>query len=538
MNRTASASPAFTPVDVQTVRQWLGGGGEVAFLDVREDGQHGAGHPLLAVSAPYSRLELMIGQLVPRHSCMVVLVDDGDGVAEKAARRLMALGYHAVRVLAGGVDSWSAAGYPLFPSTNVPSKAFAEIVEHDYGTPAMSAAELDRRRRAGENIIVLDSRPLDEYARFHVPGAITCPGAELVLRFADLVPDPDATVVVSCAGRTRGIIGAQSLRTAGIPNPVMSLEGGTQAWRLAGLELEHGPTTSLKPASAGALAAARQRAEAVAARVGIRHIDRATLDAWRDEADHRTTFVLDVRTPDEFAAGHLAGSVSAPGGQLVQAIDRWVGTRGARLVLVDDVGTRAIMTAQWLQQMGWDVAVLDHPIDGSALEIGIDARSPALPDVLRIGVAEAAHWLHNGAASVVVGPSADYRTAHPEDAVWAIRPRLDHLPTSVLRATRIALFADDAAVGALAAADLAEIAAGPVALVEGGTDGWRAAARPFAASADEPPDEERIDTIFWNHDRHGGNQEAMRAYLRWETELPGEVARDGLAGFRIAARPV
>src|SRR5258707_6993190 len=235
-------------VDVATVRQWLGEGGEIAFLDIREEGQHGAGHPLLAVNLPYSRLELGIGQLVPRRSCRIVLLDDGDGVAESAARRLAALGYGAVHVLEGGVDAWSAAGYPLFPSPNVPSKAFAEIVEHEFGTPAISAAELDRRRHAGENIIVLDSRPLDEYARFHVPGAITCPGAELVLRFADLVRDPEATVVVSCAGRTRGIIGAQSLRTATVPNPVLSLEGGTQAWRLAGLDLAHGPTTSLKPA--------------------------------------------------------------------------------------------------------------------------------------------------------------------------------------------------------------------------------------------------------------------------------------------------
>jgi rhodanese-related sulfurtransferase len=523
-------------VDVATVRQWLGGGGEVAFLDVREEGQHGAGHPLLAVNLPYSRLELLIGQLVPRRACPVVLLDDGDGVADKAARRLTALGYGAVYVLDGGVDAWSTAGYPLFPSTNVPSKAFAEIVEHDYGTPAISAAELDRRRRGGENIIVLDSRPLDEYARFHVPGAITCPGAELVLRFADLVPDPEATVVVSCAGRTRGIIGAQSLRTAGVPNPVMSLEGGTQAWRLAGLDLEHGPATALRPPSAAAMAAARQRAAAVAGRFAVRHIDRATLAVWQGEAARRTTFVLDVRTPDEFIAGHLPGSVSAPGGQLVQAIDRWVGTRGARLVLVDDAGTRAVMTAQWLHQMGWDVAVLDRPFEGAALVTGPDMRQPAaLPDVLRIGAAEAAHWLNDGAAAVAVMASADYRKAHPEDSVWAIRPRLDRLPTTVLRATRIALFADDDAVGTLAAADLAEIAAGPVALVEGGTETWRAAGRPFAASPDEPPDGERIDYIFWNHDRHGGNQEAMRAYLRWETELPGEVARDGLAGFRLQA---
>ncbi len=525
--------PNITPIDVTAVRRWLGDGGEIAFIDVREDGQHGAGHPLLAVSLPYSRLELAIGQLVPRRSCRVVLVDDGDGVAERAARRLAGLGYGAIHVLTGGVAAWSAQ-YPLFPSSNVPSKAFAEIVEHEYGTPAITGAELDRRRRVGEKIIVLDSRPLDEYARFHVPGAIACPGAELVLRVADLVPEPDALVVVSCAGRTRGIIGAQSLLTAGIPNPVMSLEGGTQGWRLAGLDLESGMTTALRPASPAAVAVAQRRAVAVAARFGIRSIDGITLTAWQGEADRRTTYLLDVRTPDEFAAGHLAGSVSAPGGQLVLAIDRWVATRGARLVLIDDVGARAVMTAQWLMQMGWDAFVLDRPLDGQALETGLSgAAPPTLPDVMAIMAAEAAHWLNDGAAAVFIGPSAEYREAHPEDAVWAIRPRVDRLPASVLRARRTVVFAEDEALGALAAADLAEIAAGPVVIVHGGISAWRAAARPFESSPGEPPDDQRIDFVFWNHDRHAGNQEAMRAYLRWETELPGEVARDGLAGFRL-----
>jgi rhodanese-related sulfurtransferase len=527
---------AFSQIDVATVRRWFGDGGEAAFIDVREDGQHGAGHPLLAVSLPYSRLEIQIGQLVPRRSCRIVLVDDGDGVAGKAARRLAGLGYRALHVLDGGIAAWSAAGFPLFPSTNVPSKAFAEIVEHHYGTPAITAGELDRRRRAGEKIVVLDSRPLDEYARFHVPGAIPCPGAELVLRFGDVVAEPDALVVVSCAGRTRGIIGAQSLLTAGVPNRVMSLEGGTQGWRLAGLDLEAGLTAAARgPASPAAREAAQRRAAAVAARFGVRSIDAATLAAWQAQADERTTYLLDVRTPEEFVAGHLPGSVSAPGGQAVQALDRWVGTRGARLVLIDDLGARAVMTAQWLMQMGWDAVVLDRPFEGVALATGTGALPPPLPDVTRIMVVEAAHWLNDGAASIVIGASADYREAHPEDAVWAIRPRLDQLPRSVLRATRIAVFAEDEAQGALAAADLAEITARPVAIVEGGIAAWREAARQFAASPDEPADEERIDYVFWNHDRHGGNQAAMRAYLNWETELPSEIARDGLAGFRLAA---
>jgi rhodanese-related sulfurtransferase len=522
-------------VDVATLRGWLADGGEIAFLDVREEGQHGSGHPLLAVNIPYSRLEAEIGRLVPRRPCRVVLVDNADGVAAKAARRLDGLGYHRVHVLQGGAAGWEAAGYRLFPSTNVPSKAFAEIIEHEFATPAISAEELDRLRRSGKQVTVLDSRPLDEYARFHVPGALPCPGAELVHRFADLVASPETVIVVSCAGRTRGIIGAQSLIDAGVPNQIFSLSGGTQGWRLAGLELESGLGTGLAPVSADARVAARRRADAVAARFGVRAIDHATLAAWNAEADQRTSHVLDVRTPEEFAAGHLPGAVSAPGGQLVQAIDRWVGTRGARLVLVDDTRTRAIMTAHWLVQMGWDVQVLEG-LEGAALETGrAGAAAPALPAIQEIEPAEAARRLAEGAAAISLDPSGAYRAAHPQGAVWANRARLDRLPAAVLGVPQIVLFADDETTARLAAVDLAELTPARLALARGGTSAWHRGGLPVASSPEEPPDSERIDYLFWNHDRHSGNAAAMRAYLDWETELPGQIAADGLSGFRIAA---
>ncbi len=525
-------------VEVNTVRRWLADGGEIAFIDVREEGQHGEGHPLLAVNLPYSRLEAEIGRLAPRRSCRVVLADDDDGVAERAARRMAGLGYRGLHLLTGGVAAWVAAGHPLFPSSNVPSKAFAEIVEHELGTPAISAAELDRLRRSGAKVVVLDSRPLDEYERFHVPGALPCPGAELVHRFADAVPSPDAFVVVSCAGRTRGIIGAQSLINAGAPNRVASLEGGTQGWRLAGLELESGVGGGLRAVSPDAALAAQRRAQAVEARFGVRRIDHAGLARRLSEGETRTTYVLDVRTPEEFAAGHLPGSASAPGGQLVQAIDRWVATRGARLVLVDDTGARAVMTAHWLKQMGWDAQVLDRALEGQALEAGPGSPDalpfPALPT---IEVAEAARQLAAGAAAISLEPSAAYRRAHPQGAVWSIRPRLDRLPGAVLGAGRIALFADDEAAARMAAIDLAELTAARIAVVGGGSAAWLQAGLPVAASPADPPDAERIDYLFWNHDRHAGNREAMQAYLRWETELPAEIARDGQAGFRLAPPP-
>jgi len=525
-------------INVATARNWLGDGEEIAFLDLREEGPHCDGHPLLAINAPYSRLELDILRLVPRKSTRIVLVDGNDGVAAKAARRLDHLGYNDVHILTGGVAAWSMAGYPLFPSSNVPSKAFAEIVEIESHTPHVTAAELDAMRRDGTKHVVLDSRTVEEFNRFHVPGAQTCPGAELVYRFADLVPDDDTLVVVSCAGRTRSIIGAQSLINAGVPNKVVSLQGGTQGWRLAGLELERNTHAALAPVSGAAIAAAEPRAASVAARYGVTGIDRVTLMGWQRDA-RRTTYLLDVRPPEEFAAGHLAGSISAPGGQLVQAIDRWVGTRGARLVLVDDHGPRAVMSAHWLKQLGWDVVVLEHAFDGSPLERGPgDTPTPSLPAVAIVTPAAAAALLTDGAAAIALGSSAAFRAGHAAGAHWTIRPRLAKLPGRLLDARRIVIFADDVAVAKLAVIDLAELSQAQIAIVSGGSAAWGAAGYSLVATPDQPPDDERIDFIFWNHNRHDtdeGAQQAMRNYLQWELDLPAEIAKDGLSGFRLGA---
>ena len=522
-------------VDVAGARDLLADGAEIAFVDVREEGQHGSGHPLLSVNVPYSRLEADIGALVPRRDVRLLLVDDGDGVAERAARALGGLAYSNLLILAGGAPAWGAAGYQLFESINVPSKAFAEVVEHSFDTPHIEAAALDALLRSGADVKILDSRTVEEFGRFHVPGAVSCPSAELVHRFADLVPSPDSFVVVSCAGRTRGIIGAQALINAGVPNRVAALSGGTQGWRLAGLDLERGVPAVLTPVSDNAVVVARSRAAELAARFRVRSIDHATLVAWRADPS-RTTHVLDVRTPDEFVAGRLPGSVSAQGGQLVQATDRWVGTRGARLVLVDDTGVRATMTAHWLQQMGWDVVVLADALAGVALETGpVKAAKPqAATAAPRTDLTQAAEWLHQNAAAVFIGPSAAFGRAHPAGAVWAIRPRLDQLPQTVLSAGRIVVFAEDEVAGALAATDLAQLTGAVVVLALGDAEGWRQAGIAVEAGP-LPADPERIDFLFWNHDRHEGNFDAMRNYLRWETELPARIAAEGNAGFRVGA---
>src|SRR3954471_11826072 len=378
-------------LSARQLKAQLHDGGEMALLDAREEGVFHARHLLLASCVPLSRLELLIDDLVPRRNTRVVWCDDNDGLALRAARRMSALGYTDVAVLEGGIAAWQAAGYRLYSGVHVPSKAFAEVVEHEAGTPWISAPDLKALIDSGTDIAIFDSRSYDEYHNNSIPTAISVPGAELVYRFTDLVPSPDTTIIVNCGGRTRSIIGAQVLRNAGFSNRIMSLKDGTMAWHLAGFEVVHGATQRPPDVSEAGRQAAMDAAVWVAERCGIARIDKATLAAWRAEADRRTVYVLDVRTPEEYRAGHLAAARLAPGGQLVQETDAHIATWNARVVLVDDNGVRATMTASWLKQMGWtDIAVL--VADPSA---GDWQSGPDMPRVLGLETA----------AVVTIGPA-------------------------------------------------------------------------------------------------------------------------------------
>ena len=218
----------------------IGDGGELALVDVREELIFSQRHLLLARSIPLSRLELKFAQLVPRRSTRIVLCDDGDGAAGRAAAILARNGYSDLAILDGGVDAWAAAGYELFSGVNVPSKAFGEYIEHESGTPSIAAAELEQLIREKADIVVLDSRPFDEYSRVSIPTGVNVPGAELVLRAREIAPSPETMIVVNCAGRTRSIIGAQSLINAGVPNKVVALRNGTMGWSLAGFACDSG----------------------------------------------------------------------------------------------------------------------------------------------------------------------------------------------------------------------------------------------------------------------------------------------------------
>ena len=466
-----------------------------------------------------------------------MLCDDGDGLAHRAARRLMRLGYRNLAVLAGGVQGWAAAGYELFSGVNVPSKAFGEFVEHEAGTPRLGAAEVKALIDRAADMIVLDSRPLDEYRRMSIPGGIDCPGGELVYRFHDAVRSPDTLVVVNCAGRTRSIIGAQSLIDAGVPNRVVSLENGTIGWHLAGFALAQGETRQVPAPTAAGLGAARLAAARVAECCGVKIIGRDVLQRFRSEHKARTLYILDVRTPEEYAAGHVPGARSAPGGQLVQATDAFMATRNARVVLVDSDGVRARMTASWLARMGLpEVFVLESgngmtELGGEAVRVrGLDRA------VATIGARELAALRARDAAVVIdLDTSRAYRAQHIPGAWFAIRARLDEALPKLPGEGMLVLTSSDGVLAALAAPELAALTRRPVKALSGGTAAWRAAGLPLAAGAERMADEP-IDVWQRPYDRSGGVEAAMADYLRWEVALVDQVKRDGDARFATLPR--
>jgi rhodanese-related sulfurtransferase len=530
------ASPDCPRIGANELNDLLQGEEEIALLDAREELSFGQAHILYASCMPLSRLELLADAMVPRRSVRIVVCDGGEGLAERAASRLLLLGYEDVSVLDGGVDAWREAGLEIFSGVNVPSKAFGEFVEVEYETPSVSADELKQMMDDGEEMVILDSRPMVEYQARNIPNGICVPGAELAYRVHDIAPSSDTLVVVNCAGRTRSIIGAQSLINAGIGNRVVALRNGTMGWHLAGHSLEHGMNREARDVSEQGLAAAREAAARVAERFQVRRIDHATLAEWRAEAGERSLYVLDVRHPDEYEAGHLPGSRSAPGGQLVQETDHFVATLRSRVVLVDDTGVRATMTASWLNQMGWpEVVVLDDALEGVTLERGPEpVQVPGLDglSVDAVSAAELEALLREQQASVIdLGLSRQYRAGHIPGAWFVTRARMGQCLQAVPKRGRLVLTSPDGALARLAAAEAATLGDESVQVLAGGTEAWIAAGLPLTSGAEHMADV-ADDVWLRPYEKDWGVEESMREYLTWEVGLVEQLERDGTARFQ------
>lgn len=517
-------------ITAENLRRLWKTGAEVALFDVREEGPYSEAHPLWAVSLPVSEIEAKIADLVPRKAAPIVVYDDGEGYAERAVARIEALGYADVAVLAGGLAAYARVG-EVYRDVNVPSKAFGELVESIRHTPSLPASEIKKILDTETNVVVLDSRRFEEYVTMSIPRGQSVPGGELVYRVHDIAPSPDTLVVVNCAGRTRSIIGTQSLVNAGLPNRVVALRNGTIGWTLAGLSVETGRTARAPEPSPEGRAKARAAAERWAEKVGVPVIGRAELDRFIAERDRRTLHLIDVRTPEEYAAGHPDGFVSAPGGQLVQATDEWVAVRGARLVLYDTDGVRARMTASWLVQLGWDASVVADDVLAPTATAVPRADTAIAPDAADLVSAEEVYRHPVRYTVLDLARSPAYRKGHVAGAFHASGPRLAEQVAALDGTTTIVLTSPD---GRIAAANLAEARAATgrrIALLAGGTAAWTAAG--YALETEErwlaPP----IDVYKRPYEGTDNAREAMQGYIDWELQLVAQLANDGVANFHV-----
>ena len=513
---------------------------EHAIIDVREIDPFSQEHLLFAVPIPFGRIELLVSDLLPRSSTPIVLCDDSGEVAPQAALRLQALGYTNVSVLEGGTKGWVAAGFETYSGVNVPSKAFGEFVEHEEGTPSLSADEVHEMMEQGEDMIILDSRPFTEFNWASIPSGLCCSGAELVYRGFSAIPSADTKVIVNCAGRTRSIIGAQSLINAGLPNKVYALRNGIMGWRLSGLKPASGETKWAPEPEPLGLQQSKSAADDVVARFNVQQISTSELEYWRSERNDRSLYILDVRTIEEFEAGHLVDAVHAPGGQVVQATDEYVGARNARIVLVDNDGIRASMTASWLVQMGQrEVRTLlledsTEPLVTGSRKVSVLGLE-ALSKQNGVTPKELKDKMEAGAVVLDISLSPAYRASHIPGAWFALRSQLGASLASVPQATEYILTSDDGLLANLCVAELVSLVDKPVYFLEKGNVGWQNAGYDLTKDdqkfAVEPVDIWRIPFVA-NKATGETVEDAMRAYITWEVDLIEQLGRDGSTRFK------
>jgi rhodanese-related sulfurtransferase len=358
----------------------------------------------------------------------------------------------------------------------------------------------------------------------------------LVLRLPELAPNPKTKIIVNCAGRTRSIIGTQSLINAGIPNEVNALRNGTIGWTLAGQELDKGQTRKFKDVSQGTTSEAAQRARRVADSAGVKRATLADVDQWKSQSE-RTTYFFDTRTPEEYESGHLPGFRSVPGGQLVQETEMVAPVRGARIVLVDPSGgsVRANMPASWLAQMAWEVYVLDDVGTAALTEKGPwQPPLPNLPQVKMVDAITLANWLKADSNTIAVDFSthANYVKGHIPGSWYALRSQLADAMQKIPKANRYVLTSAPAELSLFVAQEFWVPTNAEVFVLEGGNAAWISTGLELEKGPSHlasPP----LDRYKRPYEGTSVDPAAMQAYLDWEFGLVEQLGKDGTHHFWV-----
>ena len=512
----------------QELKGLLEGNTRFALIDVRDPGEYNSSHIPGSSLIPRRLIELQIEQAVPAKAVPVVLCDDDGRRSALAAQTLEALGYTGVSVLSGGINRWVSQDLPTEWGSNVPSKDFGEKMEVVHHVPEIDANELNRWMEEGRKLVILDTRTPEEYQRFCIPGGRSVPGGELAYRITDITKDldPDTTVVVNCAGRTRSIIGTRALQRMGVNNAV-GLKNGTSGWVLAGYELETGADrVELPQVSNQGRAEAEAYAERVAAEDGVRFLHLEDLREMMARRTEDNVYLIDVRTLEEYQAGHIPGFRWFPGGQVVQRSDDVAVVKNAPIIFCCDGRARSALVASWYRQMGMEevYAVSGGAHGWLAANLELETGNPDSPVA---GLEEARdrvpmispHGLNwgSGKAVIFVDTSQEFSRGHVQGSRWMPRGWLELQIGDAVSdlETPIAVTCADGQQSILAAATLLDLGYRNVWALDGGMAAWRGRNLPVEiglTGITRPP----TDMVYSGPDR---NYADMMHYLRWESAL-------------------
>ena len=518
------------PISCDSLKRLIDNGESYALLDVREPGEYNLGHIPGATSLPRRDIEFRVRELVPDLDTPIIVVGDGREREKLAAATFSFFGYRNVQLLEGGVPAWLKASSSPATGVNVPSKEFGERIHIQCKVPEIEPQELQARIHRGDRVLLLDARTPDEYRRFCIPGGVNIPGGDLILWAEELKRDPQATVVINCAGRTRSIIGTQTLRRLG-PSNVFVLKNGTMGWLLAGLELERHPNRKSYGPSEMSRSAAEELAARIANAENIPFISVSDLRNLLSQRDRKTLYPIDVRSFEEYVSGHIPGFLSVPGGQAVQRADDYIAVRDGAIVFTCDRTARATMAAYWYREMGFrNSFVLRGGIEGwvksgHELEAGQPAKSVlgierARSLVSLISCQELESRLANSKDLLIldVGLSAEYEQGHLPGAAWISRGWLEEKIPQLYpnRQQPILVICPNGEQSTLAGATLTELGYKNVCVVEGGMQSWQSAGQPLETGLTKALVEPNDVVLSASM---AGDKSAMRSYLEWEIAL-------------------
>jgi rhodanese-related sulfurtransferase len=206
-----------------------------------------------------------------------------------------------------------------------------------------------------------------------------------------------------------------------------------------------------------------------------------------------TVYLVDVRTREEYAAGHIPGFAWFPGGQAVQRADDTVAVKTGIVIFCCDGTARAAVTASWYRQMGfpnvyavaggttaWTAA-------GKSLAAGTDEPveplvAAARERVRQVAPSALAALLASSRPPAVLNVETSDRFAagHVPGARWLSRSWLE-LRLAELAADKnapLVVTDEDGHDAVLAAATIEELGYKDVAALAGGMEAWRKEGRP------------------------------------------------------------